>query len=901
MADTVTLDTCGCCEGVGDDAPPPHANPPGLAALAYRVRTHSGFRNAMQAALVRGRLEALTTREALDPTIGLLDAWATALDVLTFYQERIANEGYLRTATETVSIRELARTIGYELGPGAAATTDLAFELETAPGSPSAVTIEPGVKVQTLPGPGEVPQTFETVEELEAQPGWNALRARVAQVEVPAFGATEVYLQGVETNVRPGDLVLFVGNEQIDAPTLERWDVRRVEVVEPDPERGITRLHWTEGLGWQVEDKRIEPAQRDLKVYVFRQRAALFGHNAPDWRAMPNDLRSKYMDHPSGRDWPRFSLSGLRRSGEPGDTVFLDAVYPQIVAESWVLLSTPTYRELYRVLEAVEDSRTDFTLSSKTTRLRVTGDPATTEFERKLRETAVFGQSEQLPIVETPIPDPVQGDEIPLSEPAPRIAEGRTIIVSGKRARVVARRRLSLVRPGAPAIELNPGDVLDVLAPFTTSGASRRWKLRHASGAEGIVVAPGPPAQPLVAVDAPDDAETLVERVETGPPHSVDELQDALTLRAPLAHAYDRLSFRARANVVVATHGETKAEVLGNGDASQAFQRFTLKDGPLTYVPSPNAPTGGVTTLRVRVDGVLWREVRALYGLGPRDRAYTVRIDDEGKATIEFGDGEQGARLPTGSENVGVTYRVGTGLIGLAKAGQLTLLSNPPLGVKAVTNPLAAEGADESETSDRARENAPLTVLTFDRIVSLRDYEDFAAAYAGIGKAQASWLWDGERQVVHLTVAAADGSPPPPDSPALVRLRAAVRRSGEPRQAIQVDPYAPLRFEVEANVFVDPAHEPATVLRAVTDALRTAFAFERRSFGQSVAESEVVAAIQRTSGVVGVDLVALNLTGEAKAVNAVLPALGARRDGATIKAAQLLTVEPTSIKVVPTS
>jgi len=109
-----------------------------------------------------------------------------------------------------------------------------------------------------------------------------------------------------------------------------------------------------------------------------------------------------------------------------------------------------------------------------------------------------------------------------------------------------------------------------------------------------------------------------------------------------------------------------------------------------------------------------------------------------------------------------------------------------------------------------------------------------------------------------------------------------------------------LRFEVEANVFVDPAHEPATVLRAVTDALRTAFAFERRSFGQSVAGSEVVAAIQGTSGVVGVDLVALNLTGEAKAVNAVLPALGARRDGATIKAAQLLTVEPTAIKVVPT-
>jgi hypothetical protein len=899
MADAETLDTCGCCEGVRDEAPPPVFNPPGLDALAYRIRTHSGFRQAMQAALVRSEpLRALTTRDDDDPAIALLDAWATALDVLTFYQERIANEGYLRTATETGSIRELARAIGYELGPGAAAATDLAFELETAAGSPAAVTLAPGVKVQSLPGPGELPQTFETVDELEARPAWNALRARLTRTEVPAFGATEVFLRGVETNVRGGDLVLFVGNEQLDFPSLERWDVRRVEVVEPDPARGLTRLHWTEPLGWQLEDKRIEPAQRNLKVYVFRQRAALFGHNAPDWRAMPLDLRKGYKADGSGSEWPAFSLSGLRTKDDPADTVFLDAVYSQTVAESWVLLSIPTYRELYRVTEAVEDARTNFTLAAKTTRLRLTGENLAEQFERKLRETAVFGQSEQLPLTETPIADPVQGDEISLAEPVPRLVEGRTLVVSGKRAHVVVRTKLRLVRPAAGPIELSPGDVLEVLAPFTAAGASRSWRLRHGSGAEGTVVAAAtPPA--LVLVAAPDDAETVIERAETGAPLSAAELQDMLKLRAPLAHAYDRLSFRAQANVVAATHGETNAEVAGSGDASKASQRFTLKDGPLTYVPSPDAPTGGVTTLRVRVDGVLWREVRALYGLGPRERAYTVRIGDDGKATIEFGDGQEGARLPTGSENVHATYRVGTGLLGQVKAGQLTLLASPPLGVKAVTNPLAPEGADDPETSARARQNAPLTVLTFERIVSLRDYEDFAAAYAGIGKAQATWLWDGERRVVHLTVAAGDGSPPAADSPTLARLRAAVRRSGEPRQPVRVDPYEPVRFAVEANVFVHPDHETATVLAAVSDALRAAFSFERRAFGQSVAQSEVVAAIQRVAGVVGVDMVALNRTGAATAVNAILPALRARREGTVIRAAQLLTVDPEAIKAVP--
>ena len=43
--------------------------------------------------------------------------------MLTFYQERIANEAYLRTATERVSLLELARLIDYELRPGVAAST----------------------------------------------------------------------------------------------------------------------------------------------------------------------------------------------------------------------------------------------------------------------------------------------------------------------------------------------------------------------------------------------------------------------------------------------------------------------------------------------------------------------------------------------------------------------------------------------------------------------------------------------------------------------------------------------------------------------------------------------------------------------------------------------------------
>ena len=110
-------------------------------------------------------------------TIGLIDAFACAADVLTFYQERLANESYLRTAVERISLQEMGKLVGYRLRPGVAAETWLAFALETPPAPPSnlapepgnfvtgvphSLTLETGLKVQSVPGPDEKPQTFET-------------------------------------------------------------------------------------------------------------------------------------------------------------------------------------------------------------------------------------------------------------------------------------------------------------------------------------------------------------------------------------------------------------------------------------------------------------------------------------------------------------------------------------------------------------------------------------------------------------------------------------------------------------------------------------------------------------------------------------------------------------------
>ena len=258
-----------------------------------------------------------------------------------------------------------------------------------------------------------------------------------------------------------------------------------------------------------------------------------------------------------------------------------------------------------------------------------------------------------------------------------------------------------------------------------------------------------------------------------------------LTLKNELDYSYKREHVTINANVARATHGETVREVLGSGNAGQSNQSFTLAQLPLTYTGAPT-PSGIKSTLQVRVNDLLWHEVPTLYGHGPEERIYITRIADDGKTTVQFGDGVCVARLPTGQENVRATYRRGIGLEGMAKAGQLKLLMTRPLGVKDVHNPIAASGAADREQRGDVRINATLSVLTLDRIVSLQDYEDFARARAGIAKALATWTWAGEKRVVFVTVAGPGGAEIEERSDVYKNLLKAMQAQGDPSVALQI-------------------------------------------------------------------------------------------------------------------
>ncbi len=1209
-------DTCGCCKGITALTPVSLENLPGLSALAYRVGTHGSFKMTMRAALSGEKvLDGLTSRDDDDPSIALIDAWACVLDVLTFYQERIANEGYLLTASERSSVLELARAIGYELKPGVAAGTFLAFTVDDAPGTPGYATIDTGVKVMSIPGQNEKPQTFETVEKIDAKAVWNALTPRLTEPKIPGFGDTEIYLKGTVTGLKPGDGLLFVGKEREDDPGSERWDFRLVKTAVADMAAGNTKVTWEKGLGWRRGHSIIMPAQENLKVYAFRKQAALFGYNAPDWRTMPDSIKKNYIipstgtgtglyaeyfnnidpnvisptviridpqvnfdwgsagspdpainhenfsgrwtgfvqpdstgiytfytlsddgvklwvdgklivnnwtDHGTTEDsgtislaaghiydikleyyqhsgaaviklfwqgpdqpkeiipknhlyipdfyqnineWPGLTISSI--GNLTNNIICLDAVYQQILPDSWLLLSIPEYQELYQVKKIAEESKTDFTLTGKITRVTLSGENLNL-YDNKLRQTVVFAQSEQLDIAEAPRTDMLTGNVIELDNLVPGLVKGKLLIISGKRMRaLVTQAGLEIVSlDGEKRKPLRTGDVLWVLEPSVNNAdGSVSWKLLDRDGftgsvntlpdiisqmpaekddvavsevaeIDGVFEKPTPEmlkvvefgfgksaadaakaglkrtgkgeafengyysvagwngesyaalkgkasklariiieqdenevmavnkggvwnigggwklavkniiaakAQLVLTKDDGGENKTLVSKGkvytyessidgETDVPLFVTYIDDIgassvrlkytwvvdtnvldikigdnvsdnadsggtiLVLKEPMANSYDPATVTIYANVARATHGETVHEVMGSGSGALANQSFTLKKPPLTYVSAPT-PSGTLSTLEVRVNDVKWQEMDSLYGLDERARSYITRIADDGSATVIFGDGKSGARLPTGQENIAATYRTGIGMQGMVKAGQLSLLMTRPLGVKGVTNPLAPTGAADPESRDQARQNAPQKVLTLDRIVSLQDFEDFTRAFAGIGKAQATWLRDGEVRFVHITVASADAGSVDKTSDLYKNLWLGIENSKDPVQQFRIDSFTPLSFNLSASVLVDEAYIKEKVLAAVTDALNQAFSFEQRSFGQSVTESEVVAVMQGVEGVSAVSLNALYVKGQLPALNAYLKANRASLDNGTLSPAELLTLNPDGIEL----
>jgi predicted phage baseplate assembly protein len=214
-------------------------------------------------------------------------------------------------------------------------------------------------------------------------------------------------------------------------------------------------------------------------------------------------------------------------------------------------------------------------------------------------------------------------------------------------------------------------------------------------------------------------------------------------------------------NVVEVVRGETVIdEVLGSGDGAKPFNRFTLKKQPLTWIDDSAQADGRRPELTVRVENIEWQRIDTFFGAKATDRVYIVRQDEQGAATVCFGDGVHGARVPTGVNNVRATYRYGAGAA-KPPPGAINQIAVPVKGLESVRGPLPALGGAAAEMVEELRVEAPRSALTLGRVVSLADFEAMARTYSGVVNATAGWSWDGPSQRAAVTLwIIADGADP---------------------------------------------------------------------------------------------------------------------------------------------
>jgi uncharacterized membrane protein YgcG len=576
-------------------------------------------------------------------------------------------------------------------------------------------------------------------------------------------------------------------------------------------------------------------------------------------------------------------LSASTEFTEKPQVVNLDATYNKILPGGWVVIEKrplrlddtthlPVQPIITRAMRVGDGSRADYGMTAKGTELELYGvwiDPAHEFFENAVRKTTVYAESEQLELADEmidPVREDVCGMSVELGVLVAGLEAGRSMIITGERTDI------TVASKGGTSKEFK--DVVAALesANSDTSGATGAGAGGNTSTSGGGSTTSGgangdtnkgdeEEKEPLGGIIASELVMLAGVEQSFDPKLPGDKTHTTLTFSTELAYCYKRDTVRIYGNVVRATHGETRTEVLGSGDASKAMQSFTLKQSPLTYVSAPTA-SGVESTLKVRVNDVLWHETDTLAGLTPLDREYVTKADEAGATTVVFGNGREGARLPTGNENVRAVYRSGIGKGGNLKAKQINQPTTKPLGVKEVVNPLAATGGADRESRDEARRNAPLAVMALDRLVSTRDYEDFSRTFAGVAKASAARLSDGRRRVVHVTIAGADDAPISPTSDLYKNLREALHKYGDPHQPIELATRYLKTLFVSANVKVHPDYLWESVEPKVRAALLERFSFNRRDLGQGALLSEAVAAAQSIEGVIYVDFDIFDDVGE---------------------------------------
>lgn len=778
--------------------------------------------------------------------------FARAAHVLTEYLDAYANEGYLGTATQWENVRRLVEMIGYQPAPPASASTPLVLLAKPTQRG----TVAKGFQVNYTPKTG-APVLFETLDDLDIDASLNELR--LAQWNrAPASMAGAVWQLGEKQEVSAGALALLQ-----NAASGQRYVVK-ISAVSVIGRLSLTVTHvgddWS---GWQRGD-----------AWLWFNPASIY---------KPRLNGSSVIQLPEGHGLAAADRIAWQQSGSwyYATIVAVDGYSAQLAGGTLPSVGTA----LYRVQTINADSAGVLRFPAQYLNISTSGSGAATAPSSSLITThstssPTYGFTSSYKQIEASagigvlymVPQGAAavtavaaaltaGDFVFAGSPA-ELAGGDVVIGETgtdqysvlEMKEIIKREADFTVRfVSAPATLLRLyGPMQDSLRPLgydinTTPLPTSLTLELPASGTLSTLLAVG---RRVVLEQVDDSGATL--KGWSAKLMSVDLATGAVTLdkMPPTADGYTVGNTIVRANVALAGHGETKpAKILGSGDATRSFQSFVLAEKDVAFVADSAMVAGVAAAIEVKVGEQIWQQVSTLDDSEPADPHYTARLTEEGHIHIAFGDGQRGRRLPTGSSNVKVTYRIGSGLVGNVAVGSLEKPVKPHVLIDKVRQPVVASGGNDREPIASLRSNAPAALFTLERAVSVEDYARLAARNSSVWQARAFRLPNqgAQQERIRVVVVPAGGGSLGDLAKMLLDFLEAHDLAGT---RVEVVNHVAVPFDLDITVQVDSSqYVPEEVQADVQTALLEAFALKNRRLGQALYPSEVIAVVEAVEGV----------------------------------------------------
>ncbi len=797
----------------------------------------------------------------------ILRSFARAIHVCTTHLDAYTNEGYLRTATQWESLRRLIAMLDYSPAPPASASTSIALLVKEG----LTGTVTAGLQLNDKPTKGS-PLTFETLADLDVD-------ARLNQIHVKDWNKSQELFALVGNSAPIGDFPVTSEVESLSAGSFGvlQADAEDGETREFIPIRirsvsnssiGLTNLEsGAASQTWKhhqltlhsLPKSRAKPLLAGDDTLVFAEPVNLAVGEMLAWNANANNKFTRFLKVKAVEN------RRVRVELKPGAAAQMPGVGDV----------------LFKMVNVFgTDGAAYVPLLSKRRSHIIDNNFNIAPTSDGVYDDDGVLQSERLVIVDALAPyryvpnSPQEAGTVTGIGPSALAFSGKPRGMSSGSPIVLEFSDDSLVAAAVQEIsETDEGfDVILDPVALPQNLTAAYWDFQNETrptdydknvtqltGEESL-------ALELDADDWPDllvtgreiilhDADLSIAAkcsVATTDPHT-----GTVTLSAAVPAALDAKGIERHftkhasvflANVITAGHGEsTNLRVLGSGDASNAEPEFDLDLENISFVADATFPSGVRADVEVTIGNRIWTQVGTIRDSTDTDSHYEVRPLSDGGLQFRFN-----RRLPTGSNNVFITVRKGVGLVGNLGRDSLVKLKQPYSLVTGVLQPLDASGGSDIEPTSSMRENAPESILTLNRAVSISDFSALATAHASIWQAQA-FAATSDRpsrfrgEMVRVVAVPAGGG--------LLEelksdLRIMLQSRAMPGVVVQVDDYRPLEFDLKVRIRIDTgAYDPDQVAFAVKTALESTFKAENRTLGDGLYRSQIYTVVEAIEGV----------------------------------------------------